>query len=504
MTQSSFAALVFVVCAILVACVDSGTAYGMYEKWLGSAGYAHGFLVVPFVFYLIWLQRGELVAVTIRPSASGLAALLPAGLLWALGDLATVDTVRQFGLVSMVIAVVWAALGDAYFRRIGFPLACLYLTIPFGGGLVPYLRDWTADATVFALRASGVAVYQEGTDFVIPSGTWSVAEACAGSRYFISATVIGVFYAALTYRDWPKRLLFVAVNMATGVGANWLRAYTIVMVAHLSGNEWGLGVSHLALGWIIFALAMAATFWVGGWWADPPPETPGKWVEEKVMSRQAAGGLLAAAMMALAWKGLVLWREIPADSARPLDLPKFAAAPGWKEIASDDHGAEWNYPGARMTLHQTFASAAGEVSTLVAYYHQPAAGQELIHYAHGLVDEGMHRSENLLLPAGGEGPPMAFSGALFKRKTDHLFDVRCYWVGGRWTDSEGYAKAWLALTRLLTGGNDAAVLEVHTTAAARNEAALQAARTVLAAFLRDFGAEFSAAFAAAYTMAGKP
>jgi hypothetical protein len=28
--------------------------------------------------------------------------------------------------------------------------------------------------------------------------------------------------------------------------ANWVRAYVIVMVAHLTDNEWGMGLSHLA------------------------------------------------------------------------------------------------------------------------------------------------------------------------------------------------------------------------------------------------------------------
>jgi len=34
--------------------------------------------------------------------------------------------------------------------------------------------------------------------------------------------------------------------------ANWLRAYMIVMIGHLSGNKLAVGVDHLIYGWLFF------------------------------------------------------------------------------------------------------------------------------------------------------------------------------------------------------------------------------------------------------------
>ena len=61
--------------------------------------------------------------------------------------------------------------------------------------------DWTGRATVAdAVRASGIPIYREGLQFVIPSGTWSVVEACSGVRYLIASFMVGTLFAYLSYR----------------------------------------------------------------------------------------------------------------------------------------------------------------------------------------------------------------------------------------------------------------------------------------------------------------
>ena len=78
--------------------------------------------------------------------------------------------------------------------------------VPFGEALVPKLMDWTADFTVAAVKLSGVPVYREGTHFVIPSGQWSVIEACSGIKFLIASLMGGSLYAWLMYRSPGRRL----------------------------------------------------------------------------------------------------------------------------------------------------------------------------------------------------------------------------------------------------------------------------------------------------------
>ena len=75
-----------------------------------------------------------------------------------------------------------------------------------GEELVPAMIEFTADFTVGALRLMKFPVFREGSQFSLPSGNWSVVEACSGVRYLIASVTIGLLYAHLTYQRWYKRL----------------------------------------------------------------------------------------------------------------------------------------------------------------------------------------------------------------------------------------------------------------------------------------------------------
>ena len=245
------------------------------EAWETLPSHAHGYVVLVVVAYLLWTKWGDLSGVACKPSWKGFVLLVLAGFIAALGDTVAVAAVVQFSIVLMMISAVWALMGGEAFRAVRGPLAFLLFAVPFGHEVLPELMNWTADATVLALRASGVPVFQEGRNFVIPSGRWSVVEACGGIRYLLTSVFIGAVFAYLTYTRTYKRVLFMVWSVVMPLIANWIRAYVIVMVAHLTENEWGMGMSHLALGWVIFGIAVFAGFAVGARWRDPqPPPLP--------------------------------------------------------------------------------------------------------------------------------------------------------------------------------------------------------------------------------------
>ncbi len=111
-------------------------------------------------------------------------------------------------------------------------------------------------------------MYREGQNFVVPSGNWSVVEACSGIRYLIASLTVGTLYAYLTYTSLKRRLIFVGISLLVPVVANWLRAYLIVMIGHLSGNKLAVGVDHLIYGWVFFGVVIAIMFAIGMRWAE--------------------------------------------------------------------------------------------------------------------------------------------------------------------------------------------------------------------------------------------
>ena len=245
------------------------TATAIVLIWSRSETFTHGFLVPPIVLWLVWRKRGEIAQLKPQPT---LLFVLIAALLsfaWLLGELASVNAVTQLALVALLAWVVPTVLGWAMARRIIFPLGFLFFAVPIGEFAMPQLMVWTADVTIQALRLSGIPVYREGLQFVIPSGNWSVVEACSGVRYLIASVTVGTLFAYLNYRSTSRRVLFVLTSFLVPVVANWFRAYFIVMLGHFSGNRLATGVDHLVYGWVFFGIVIMLMFWIGGRWAEP-------------------------------------------------------------------------------------------------------------------------------------------------------------------------------------------------------------------------------------------
>src|SRR4029077_9557246 len=140
--------------------------------------------------------------------------------------------------------------------------------VPFGEALIPPLINFTADFTVGALQLTGVPVYREGSFFTIPSGNWSVVEACSGLRYLIASFTLGALYAYLTYRSLKRRLVFIGLSIIVPVLANGVRAYLIVITGHLSDMRLAVGIDHLIYGWVFFGIVMLLLFWIGTFWRE--------------------------------------------------------------------------------------------------------------------------------------------------------------------------------------------------------------------------------------------
>nr|MBP7574762.1 exosortase A [Rhodoferax sp.] len=245
---------------------DTGVA--MVTIWSRSETFTHAFLVAPISLWLIWRQRNSLLAQVPRPNLWVLLVVFFVAFGWLLGDLVAVNAVTQLALVALLVLTVPAVLGMTIARLIIFPLGFLFFAVPIGEFLLPQLMAWTADFTVLALRLSGIPVYREGLQFVIPSGNWSVVEACSGVRYLIASLTVGTLFAYLNYQSIRRRVLFVIVSLLVPVLANWLRAYLIVMLGHLSGNKLATGVDHLVYGWLFFGIVIMLMFMIGARWSE--------------------------------------------------------------------------------------------------------------------------------------------------------------------------------------------------------------------------------------------
>lgn len=426
--------------------------------WETLPSHAHGYVVVLIVGYLLWNKRPQLRGLACRPSWKGLAALALACGLAMLGEMVSVAAVVQFSIVFMLFCAVWAVAGDKVARVTLGPLSFLLFAVPFGVEALPVLMNWTADATVLALRYTGVPVFQEGRNFVIPSGQWSVVEACGGIRYLLTSVFIGAVFAYLTYTHFYKRALFMAWAVVMPLLANWVRAYVIVMVAHLTDNEWGQGLSHMTLGWAIFGLAIFASFAVGARWRDPLPVVdPQPQGVGSPFAVVLAASVLAA-VIPFAWHGMAAAMEEQGDSRVPvLRLDTLASL---ELDPSATSGIRPEFQGARA-VHQARYRYKGEpVDVYVAYYRNQRQGAELVSVFNKLEPShdwnwsiSSHVSRN-----SPTVPEVRLEG--YVKDDRHAAVYHFYWVNGTTTTSDAASKVLEMISRLRGRGDDAAAITI--------------------------------------------
>ncbi|NML24192.1 exosortase A [Zoogloea dura] len=472
----TFGAVLLVWCAILLS--FRGHVALVLQAWETLPSHSHGYVVLLVVAYLLWTKRPQLQEVSCRPSWKGFAFLNLLGFAALLGDMVSVAGVVQFSVVFMLFGAVWAVAGDRAARLCMGPLSFMLFAVPFGHEILPTLMNWTADATVVALRESGVPVYQEGRNFVIPSGRWSVVEACGGIRYLLTSIFIGAVFAYLTYTRPLKRVLFMVWAVIMPLFANWIRAYVIVMVAHLTGNEWGLGLSHLALGWLIFGVAIFASFAVGTRWRDPVPVSPPMAPGERATLGRIASAALVAALMPYGWQLASAGLEVRGSAAAP--ALALASLSGLERAEGPTDKVQPVYPGARMTYQATYLFKGEPIDVFVAYYRNQAQGAELISVLNKIEPTGdwsWSVSANAER-AGPTLPPTRLEG--YSRNGKHAALHHLYWVGGSTTTSDLGSKLLQVWSRLRGQGDDAAFVALTAYSA---ESVEQASRRV-----QDFAA----------------
>ena len=459
-----------------------GAASSMAAIWWRSETFAHCLLVLPISIWLVWRERLRLAPLQPRVCWPALVPLLLAGALALVGDLASVNAARHFALVFSVQALVWLVFGTAVVRQLWFPLVFLWFAPPFGEFLMPQMMDWTADFTIAALQLTGVPVYREGLQFVIPSGNWSVVEACSGVRYLMASLMVGSLFAYLNFAGWRRRLAFVLFSIAVPIVANWLRAYLIVMLGHLSGNQLATGADHLIYGWVFFGIIMLAMFWVGMRFADAPLGTPQPEADVAAMDATAVArspllllaALSAAVLLAPAWwvhhvrAGLVSdappvagalearWQPLAPAGWQPA-APGALAEAGWRPV--------YTQPDLHTQTHWQQGGQAAVTLDAIVYLRQRADGK-LVSSVNTLVPskrsdwvrlssqaalvDGLSMEETLWRHRDGQGPAQEWRGR------------RVMPVDGRYTAKNWQAKLY-GVWQLLKGGGDSGMALVMVT-----------------------------------------
>ena len=450
----------------------------MVETWIHSETFAHGFLIIPISGWMVWRRRHAIMALNPRPNAWMLLPLALVGVVWLLGDLASVVVVQQYCLVLMMLFLAATILGNAIVKELAFPLLFLLFAVPFGEVLLPVLMEHTADFAVFALRLSGIPVYREGLYFTVPSGNWSVVEACSGLRYLIASLTLGFLYAYLTYRSFVRRAVFVVLSIVVPIVANWFRAYMIVMIGHLSSMKLAVGVDHLIYGWLFFGVVMLLLFWIGSFWREDEdsfenlantraskPIGRRTWIAIAIATVVSAGVLTASPIAASYLRG--------GSHAQPVvQIPPGLA--GWQLGSGTLSDWSPHFVNPNASIRQVYVDGAKRVELYVGYYRNQRQSAELITSGNTLVHSAnkvwgnigdTHREVTV------NGNAIVLSESRLRSHVSRLLVWHWYWIDGQYTTNPYWAKVLQAKSQFIGRGDDGAVIIVSTELDEKGDAA---------------------------------
>ena len=442
---------------VLLPVIYHETLVSIVDIWIRSETFTHCFLIFPISGFLVWRRRSLLAGLVPGPSYVALAIVAVLGFVWLLGNLAEIGFVQQWAFVAMFPVVVWCVLGTAVASEIAFPLAFLLFSVPFGEFLIPRLINFTADFTFAMVKLTGIPVYREGTFLSLPSGDWSVIEACSGLRYLIASITLGTLFAYINYRSLLRRSLFILAATIVPVVANGLRAFMIVMIGHFSGMTLAVGVDHFIYGWVFFGLVMALLFWVGSFWTEDEglEEAPAP-VASLGEAHRWDGQPILASVLVLSIA--VIWpfqtNFLKEHERGQTDTAKLEAP----EPASPWVGAEpmttWepSFQGASTEQRAFFTDGHDKVAVYLKYYQTQKQDKELVNSMNRLLPR-VHPVwkmpyEGLFRIKLGDTALNVTQGSLISSQ-QQLLAWQWYWIGGRYTANDYMAKFLEASNKLL-------------------------------------------------------
>ena len=257
----------------------------IWINWTENEDMGHGFLVIPAVLFLLYSERGRLLALPLRPGWGGLCVVMAGLFLFWAGNQADVTFIGLVSVMIVLAGTIWWLLGWDFLKALSFPIGFLIFAIPFPGldmMVALPLRFIMSRLSVVVLNLIGIPTLLSGTGILsAPDASLNlatgqrfaidVATPCSGIHSLFALMMVGALFAYFTMPNpWKKWALFLS-TIPLAVLGNFARILMLTLGTLAFGSTFALGKDplnapswfHLAAGYLVFIVALLGMMTIG-------------------------------------------------------------------------------------------------------------------------------------------------------------------------------------------------------------------------------------------------
>ncbi|MBI2841779.1 MAG: exosortase/archaeosortase family protein [Armatimonadetes bacterium] len=230
------------------------------EWWKDESYYSHGILIPIMSGFVVWFNWKRIVRLAVKPSAWGLALLLPAIAMQFVAYRGGILSVAGLTLPIVLFAAFLLLFGKAVTREMAFPLGFLYfMCVPPTQYLAKLSFKIQVLSTVAATSGLNLLSYdavRNGTAIHLPNIEVLVGAPCSGFRMLIALLAFVIFFSYMKKGPMWGRLTLIALVIPLSLIANSIRVMMIALVGEHMGEE-AMRSFHDYSGYIVLVIAFA-------------------------------------------------------------------------------------------------------------------------------------------------------------------------------------------------------------------------------------------------------
>jgi exosortase len=226
---------------IAVALLFINTIKDVWSLWsYPDAPQSYGLLIVPASAALVWMLRGRLYGVPVKPSNIGIGLLILGIFFQFVGSLAVAITLNGIAFVIVMAGIVMARYGTAVARVLWFPIAYLVAMIPLPSEILnlstfPLQRISIRWASLILRPFGDVKV--EGTQLHFGGFALNVIAPCSGLTILLPLVVLAAFYLYIIVAPAWKKATLAVIVVPLAMVVNAVRVALIAVVGEAMGQH---------------------------------------------------------------------------------------------------------------------------------------------------------------------------------------------------------------------------------------------------------------------------